>query len=98
MWAALNAGERGAAAVVGRERATQEAQDAQNAALYEQALRHQQRRRAAAARAIYAGLLEVRAVCTSTAVISYCLDKVCCHMKEWEADDDGRHVSSRTRR
>lgn len=66
MWAALNADEHGAnsggraAAALGR--ATEEAQDAQNTSMYEQALRLQQQQQTDAARAIYAALIAVRAV------------------------------------
>ncbi|KAK1940561.1 Calcineurin-binding protein cabin-1 [Phytophthora citrophthora] len=60
-WAALNVAEGDARASLAQERATEEAQDADNAALYEQALRFQQRRQTEQAEAIYQQLLSGQA-------------------------------------
>ncbi|KAG6620379.1 putative exonuclease 1 [Phytophthora cinnamomi] len=56
-WAALNVSAGDARASAAQARATEEAQDADNAALYEQALRCQQRRETARARQLYEQLL-----------------------------------------
>ncbi|KAG1709478.1 hypothetical protein DVH05_020133 [Phytophthora capsici] len=56
-WAALNVVEGDAQTNLAQERATEEAQDADNAALYEQALRLQQRQQTEQAEAIYQQLL-----------------------------------------
>ncbi|GMF36803.1 unnamed protein product [Phytophthora lilii] len=60
-WAALNVAGGVARAHAAHARATAEAQDADNAALYEQALRAQQRGQRAAARRVYAQLLQAPA-------------------------------------
>ncbi|KAE9098486.1 hypothetical protein PF005_g15897 [Phytophthora fragariae] len=57
MWAALNVSAGDARASAAQARATEEAQDADNTALYEQALRCQQRRESARARELYEQLL-----------------------------------------
>uniref|UniRef100_K3X5V2 Uncharacterized protein n=1 Tax=Globisporangium ultimum (strain ATCC 200006 / CBS 805.95 / DAOM BR144) TaxID=431595 RepID=K3X5V2_GLOUD len=64
-WAALNADERDARSAGVLERATEEAQDAQNTALYEQALRFQQQKQVENARDIYRALIEGDAVLSS---------------------------------
>ncbi|KAI9916463.1 hypothetical protein PsorP6_017168 [Peronosclerospora sorghi] len=56
-WAALNVAERGPSHVA-QEEATEEARDADNTAMYEQALRYQQRHETARATALYVHLLE----------------------------------------
>ncbi|KAI9921497.1 hypothetical protein PsorP6_002307 [Peronosclerospora sorghi] len=56
-WAALNVVERGHSHVA-QEEATEEARDADNTAMYEQALRYQQRHETARATALYVHLLE----------------------------------------
>ncbi|ETK82792.1 hypothetical protein L915_11892 [Phytophthora nicotianae] len=56
-WAALNVAGGDARANLAEQRATEEAQDADNAAVYERALRCQQQRQAAEAKALYLQLL-----------------------------------------